>query len=330
MINIPDTIAMYWHYKKRSPGGWLSGNAICCHHHGQSSDTRSRGGLKLSPTSVVYHCFNCKFSTSWTEGKLLSKKMKNFMEWLNVPSDVIMKCDIAARQLQGHNVKDVSKVFIPDFSLKRLPSNAHRISHWIEQNNKNIIPIIEYIYSRGLYLDDYDWYWSDDWKFKDKIIIPFTYKGKIVGYTARTILNTDKNRYWSDQQQGYIFNVDAQGFDRKFAILCEGPLDAISIGGISSLGSTISPSQNVVISNLQREIILVPDRDIAGLKLIEYALEYGWSVSFPNWDSDVKDINDAVRRYGRLITLYSIIQAKETNNLKINIFAKKWIRKYDI
>lgn len=330
MINIPDTIAMYWHAKKRSPGGWLSGNAICCPHNGHSPDTRNRGGLKISPNNVVYHCFNCKFSTSWQEGKVLSRKMKTFMEWLNIPSDIIMKCDSASRQLQGGVTTEQSKVFIPDFSLKRLPNNAHRISYWIEKNNQNIIPIVEYIYSRGLYLDDYDWYWSDDWKFKDKLIIPFTYKGKIVGYTARTVLDGDKNRYWSDQQRGYIFNVDAQTFDRKFAILCEGPLDAISIGGIASLGSTISPSQNVLISNLQREIILVPDKDEAGLRLIEYALEYGWSVSFPEWDDDIKDINDAVKRYGRLITLYSILQAKQTNKLKINIFAKKWIRDNDL
>ena len=51
--------------------------------------------------------------------------------------------------------------------------------------------------------------------------------------------------------------------------------------------------------------MLVPDRDKAGQKLIDDALEYGWSVSFPEWEADVKDINAAVIRYGKLFTLKS-------------------------
>ena len=67
----------------------------------------------------------------------------------------------------------------------------------------------------------------------------------------------------------------------------------------------------------------MPDRDAAGQKLINDALEYGWSVSFPDWHSDVKDINDAVVRYGKLFTLKSIIDAKQTSSLKINLMRKK-------
>ena len=71
------------------------------------------------------------------------------------------------------------------------------------------------------------------------------------------------------------------------------------------------------------EIVLVPDRDKAGQKLIDDALEYGWSVSFPEWEADVKDINAAVIRYGRLFTLKSIIDTKQTNRLKINLMRKR-------
>jgi hypothetical protein len=69
----------------------------------------------------------------------------------------------------------------------------------------------------------------------------------------------------------------------------------------------------------------VPDHDRAGGSLIDAALEYGWSVSFPEWENDVKDVNDAVVRYGKLFTLKSIIDAKETSSLKINLKRKRYV-----
>ena len=46
--------------------------------------------------------------------------------------------------------------------------------------------------------------------------------------------------------------------------------------------------------------------------------------SFPEWESDVKYINDAVVRYGKLFTLKSIVDAKQTMSLKIKLMRKKW------
>ena len=67
----------------------------------------------------------------------------------------------------------------------------------------------------------------------------------------------------------------------------------------------------------------MPDSDKAGIKLINDAIEYGWSVSFPIWMDDVKDINEAVVKYGKLFVLKSIIDAKETSKLKIELKKKK-------
>jgi len=46
-------------------------------------------------------------------------------------------------------------------------------------------------------------------------------------------------------------------------------------------------------------------------------------VSFPDWHKDVKDVNDAVVRYGKLFTLKSILDAKQSNSLKINLLRKR-------
>jgi DNA primase len=97
----------------------------------------------------------------------------------------------------------------------------------------------------------------------------------------------------------------------------------MSINGVAIMSNQCSEQQAQIIDTLGREVILVPDRDRAGQKLIDDALEYGWSVSFPDWHKDVKDINDAVVRYGKLFTLKSIIDAKQTSSLKINLMRKR-------
>jgi hypothetical protein len=50
-------------------------------------------------------------------------------------------------------------------------------------------------------------------------------------------------------------------------------------------------------------------------------------VSFPEWGEDIKDVNDAVKKYGRIYTLWSIINSKESNSLKIQLRMKKWFGK---
>jgi hypothetical protein len=66
----------------------------------------------------------------------------------------------------------------------------------------------------------------------------------------------------------------------------------------------------------------VPDRDRSGKRLLDKALEYGWAVSFPLWEPDVKDCADAHQRYGKLYTLRSILADTETSALKIKLRSK--------
>jgi DNA primase len=77
------------------------------------------------------------------------------------------------------------------------------------------------------------------------------------------------------------------------------------------------------IKQLQRKVIVVPDRDKPGAKLIKAALDNDWNVSLPEWGDDVKDCAEAVRKYGRIYTLATIVKYKETNRIKIELLKKK-------
>ena len=110
---------------------------------------------------------------------------------------------------------------------------------------------------------------------------------------------------------------------KKFVIVVEGPFDAMAIDGVAVLGNEISEVQADVIDSLGREVIVVPDNDRAGHSLVSQAIEYGWSVSFPIWHEDCKDVGEAVIKYGKLFVLKAILDAKESTKLKIELKKKK-------
>ena len=62
---------------------------------------------------------------------------------------------------------------------------------------------------------------------------------------------------------------------------------------------------------------------------VNVAIKHGWSVSFPEWEDDVKDASDAVEKYGRLFTVKSVLESVETNTTKIKILAKSRCRQYN-
>ena len=69
--------------KKTTPSGWTSFNAPCCIHHGETQDTRSRGGVMSNPNgSLSYHCFNCQFKASYVPGRHLTYKFRKLLSWL--------------------------------------------------------------------------------------------------------------------------------------------------------------------------------------------------------------------------------------------------------
>jgi len=103
--------------------------------------------------------------------------------------------------------------------------------------------------------------------------------------------------------------------------------DALSISGLAVLHADINEAQARLIRSLARDVIVVPDQDEAGMRLVDRAIELGWAVSMPDWPDDIKDVNDAVIRWGRLATLITIMQARETSRIKIELTKRKLIKK---
>lgn len=327
MSLIIDTFTTYLPPKRKTtPSGWIALNAVCCTHNGEKPDTRSRGGAYITDDSVTWHCFNCGFKASWHPGRALSTKFKNLLQWLSVPDDLISKCAFESLRLKDEDSPEHKHELTPKFFDRSLPTGAGPIKDWLLDPPPQLEPIIAYMAGRKYNIDDYPWYWSDDPKWNERLIIPFYYQSRLVGYTARLCRDRKTAKYLSEQQPGFVFNLDNQSSNRKFVLVTEGPMDAICVDGVSVMSNEVSAQQRFLISRLQKEVVVVPDRDRAGVKLVEQALDWGWSVSLPDWEPGIKDINDAVRHYGKLYTVWSIVNSKETMPLKIQLKLKSWLR----
>ena len=321
--------------KKKTPSGWVSFNAPCCIYNGETQDKKKRGGIMTSADGTLsYHCFNCGYKASYIIGRRLTQKMRQFMGYMGIPDNTIKKLAIEAMRHEESDLKYEKRKFVT-FKKKELPKDSSRLDIWLEKyitqsltdpQYKKIDGILNYLKNRGIGPDWYDFMYSTNtfWDVDKRLLIPFYWKGDIVGFTGRIFEQSDKVKYYTDVQPGYVFNMDAQDWTRKFVIVTEGPFDAITISGVSILGSEINDIQRELINNLNRQVIVVPDRDAPGEKLINQAIEFGWNVAFPEWDNKVEDVADAVLKYGRLFTIQSILKSTESSKLKIDLKRKMY------
>jgi len=314
--------------RKPSPQGWLSFNAVCCHHNGDSQDKRGRGGIKVTEQGWSYHCFNCSYTASFTLGRTLSFKARRLLGWIGVPDNEIEMLNLESlrhrnihglledRQKTFNALSDIkfdefddfppySEVVTPEFPL-----------YWNYIRRRGVpedFPIMTAIKNDGIH-------WV-----RPFVLVPFTYDNKVVGWTAR-FLDNKIPKYINHMQPGYVFGTDLQDKTWTQAIVVEGIFDALSIGGLAVMHNTISDAQARLIRSLGKDITVVPDQDKAGLELIDRAIELGWAVSMPNWPEHIKDVNDAVVEYGRLGALLTIMNARETSKIKIELRKKQLVK----
>lgn len=308
--------------KKQTSSGWTSFNAICCGHKGHRPDTRQRGGIKFDgQTNWVMHCFNCGFSCSFTLGKSINGKTRDFLIWCGVDSQQVQRWSLES--LQQKDLLDFTqprkKRGNIKFKTKELPDGES-----LSIDNPKHIPFITYLEGRGIHYDSYPFVVTpkEKWRNGNRVIVPYYYKGKVVGNTSR-FLDNRAPKYLNDQQPGYVFNIDAQLPEWQVCIVTEGIFDALSINGVAIMHDDISPEQVELLATLNKRIIVVPDFDKTGMNLIDRALELGYSVSLPNWEPGIKDVNDAVVKYGKLPTVLSILEHATMSKIKLELQRKK-------
>jgi DNA primase len=306
-----------------------------CVVNGESRpDTKGRGGFNFQDEKFQYNCFNCGYTTGWSPGKKLSFRLRKLLVQFGADeSDVqrlqleLMREDEMAAILYKQTQRN--KPVVIDWPTMNLPEGAKPLCDYTHPDGK-FIELANYLHERGFDIQDPRFMYTTEKmpaRMHNRFIIPFTYKGNTVGYTARWIGNppADMPKYYNKQPpKNFLYGLDRQQ-DKKTVILTEGILDAIVTDGIAIGSNNINDDQANIVDSLNANVILLPDADSAGLRAVNTAIERGWSVSFPEWE-DCKDAADAQIKYGRLFTVNSILESAITGETKIRVMAKRYCK----
>ena len=315
--------------RKSSPSGWLSFNAVCCAHNGNSQDKRQRGGIKVTEQGWSYHCFNCSYTASFVLGRSISFKAKKLLGWLGVSENEVEHLNLKSlkhRSIHGI-LDDRTKTFqaladikfeeaddLPPYSEVVTPDMVGYWDYLQTRRAPDDYPIMTAIKTDGIH-------WV-----RPHVVVPFTWNNTVVGWTAR-FLDNKVPKYINHMQPGYVFGTDLQKTEWEHVLVMEGVFCALSISGLAVMHNTISDTQARLIRSLEKQITVIPDQDKAGLELIDRAVELGWAVSIPDWGEHNKDVNDSVVEHGKLATLMMIMQARETSKIKIELRKKQLVKR---
>jgi hypothetical protein len=316
---------------KTNSTGWTSGNCPMCRFTQNRPDTKKRGGFKFEGGGVRYHCFNCGYVAGWNPDESISPKLRKLLEVLGADTADIQRYSLVImgnRELGLYPaVSTERKRLNIDWKETALPVNSKQIFNDSSIDTEKLIVILEYLESRNLSHWP-DWYYSSFRMYSNRIILPLRYKDKIVGYTARYLGTPAEGnpKYIVKHPEGFVFNLDRQRDNRKYVIVTEGYLDAISVDGVGIGTNTISQMQADIIESLGKKIIVLPDRNKPGMKLVEAAIDRNWWVSFPPWEGDVIDAAGSSAEYGRLFTVKTAIEFAIDNATKAEVMMKTWCK----
>jgi len=321
---------------RSSPSGWISGNCPMCVRNGQARpDKKGRGGFLFDDDKFQYNCFNCNYKTGWSPQSKITIRLKNLLVTLGADES-----DIQRIQLELLREQDVETLLIKtekrknlviDWDEKKLPDDAKPFMDFTEPN-ADWTDAVAYLTDRGFDVTDSRFMWSPSkqhGRVNKRFILPFTYKGKVVGYTARwagTTIPDGMPKYYNQQpKKDFVYGLDKQTSDKQFVIVTEGQLDAIVTDGCAIGSNNINDEQADILHSLEKQIIVLPDADEAGKLMCKSAIKNGWMVAFPEWN-DCKDASDALTKYGRLYTITSIIDSAEKNSTKIELLMRKYCK----
>lgn len=299
---------------RRTSSGWITFNCPLC------GDKRKRAGVIQSGVRISYHCFNCSVKAGWAPFPSLSKKYRDLVQRLGASPEDVHKVTILLMtfrsQLEEMDEATVAVHGLGKFQPVSLPDDTVLVADLDDDHE-----LKQYARDRGI-LDLVPLlHFPSDTLNKRRVIIPYMYDGEIVGWTGRHVAPPNKSvpKYLSNVQPGYVYNIDKFLDQREIIVIVEGVIDAVMLDAAAVLTNSISADQATLINKLNKRVIVVPDRDQAGLQLVINAINQGWEVSFPPWHPDCKDAADACKRYGRLLTLASIVNHATNNSVKIQV-----------
>lgn len=275
----------------------------CCPICNEGSSWGKKRRLYYIVNKNLMYCHNCGWSS--TPIRWISKVSgKSFVEIINENKTKHIKPNkVSTNKKDNHTINsDV----LPNNSIDLF--NPTEIKYY--QNNQIVKEAIKCIKKRNIINainKPNSLYVCIDEKsvHKNRIIIPFYYKNKIIFYQSRSIFNKEKVKYLSKiASEKSLFNYDNIKQDIKYIFITEGPFDSffikngIAVGGIQKHSKkTFTPLQDSQIKSLiYYNIIWVLDNqyiDNTSKEKTKILLDKGYKCFiWTKENKDIKDIND--------------------------------------
>lgn len=311
---------LYLSHPHNNARGWINVNCPLC------ADKRLRSGFKRTDNGgFTLSCWNsgCELSTSptgWQPGYIFGGMTRRVFECLggNI-NDIDIKDRIQSNRLDNQGkIKDEYKV-TTSFDKISLPPNSIYLIEAVDKY-PNAKKVLNYLNSRGEFFKDiYPFYYCKSLPYY--LIVPYYYKGDIVGYMGRNIsVNGGDNRFIQKSHSDFLFNQD-QLYDtnKKTILVCESPIDAIALNGIATRSSHLNKRQINLLRTSNKKIILIPDQKLKEFdSYFNAARDNGFYVSVPTWGGDCKDTGEAIKKYGLYYTMKLIMDNASNNYISIS------------
>ena len=323
----------------KAPSGFESRDCMLCHLRGHGHDHKTRFGIIFAEDTISINCFNCGYKAKWYWGTTFSKNFMMFLSEIGFDKNEISRWQFKFFAAVGH-IGGTSTDMLNTTS-QSFPHDV--ISSWIESDagiitlsdlirkptlNNNETRVLHYAIERKLM--PYFNVLGIAENHPSRLAIPFYGKSNsVIGYTARAVVKS-KAKYldiYPDKSKckDYLFGyTNSLISNHNYVIITDGVIDALHTNGVATMSNTISSTQENMLKYLgeRKQIIVVPDYDKAGCGMIDLAERNNWWISIPNWDKNLKDVDDMVMKYGRLLTMHSIMMQKNKRYMDIKAKTK--------
>ncbi len=284
------------------------------------SDYKVRAGFLLEDEAAAYHCFNCGLIAKYhISHSTFSSKMQKVLDAFNIDPEqskqVLFRNFIAphvAALKIPKEARPASSIALPPTFIRLDPSKHKRAAAYLV--SRGIDPSGEF------YVDNQ----TTKWKYR--VIIPvYNSRGDLVFYQGRSFIGDNKRWQSPDTPKtGVIFNHRMLYENIPQVLVYESMMDALTISGISLIGSELSLYHISELSKTRSQVVLVPNKDANGMHLIDSFAANGFAVSFPDI-GDCTDINQAVLQYGKMYVEQQIFTSVTTDPDVIKIKAGVWM-----
>jgi hypothetical protein len=301
--------------------GWRK---VFCEVCGDGTHAKGpRGGWYFENETCVYHCFNCGVTGNFDPNREfpLSKEMSHIFDSFGIPSKEYYTIGYAKKLDNNQSKKverkkvEVATIDLPDYFYKLEDGNKENIivqKAYAELEYRNIDPSAYTFYlsngrTKGGPRDE-----AIAKAMMNRLIIPFfDSEGNLIYYQGRAfhVDNTVKNKYINADipKTNILYGMDKLHTNTANPLyFTEGFFDAFHLKGVSIQENNLTASQIELLKKSPRKKVWVPDRKSDSSKVVDQCIKLGWHVSVPNIGSQCKDIDDAVRKYGKLYTVQQV------------------------